>query len=110
MLAGGAYQPEALWLKNIRQEIDYNSEAFRKIIEDKDFKNNFGEIEGERLKRLPKGYSADNPEIDMLKLKSFVAVHNLTDHQVLADTFFEHTLKVFKALHPFDVFLNRALE
>ncbi len=110
ILAGGAYQPQALWLKNIREEIDYNSADFKKIIEADSFKKFFGSIEGEKLKRNPKGYANDHPEIELLKFKSFTAVHNLVDQQVLANDFLDHTIKVFKVLHPFNSFLNQALE
>lgn len=107
MLAGGAYLPEAGWLKKIRQEIDYNGAELRKIMEGKDFKTYFGEIEGEKLKTTPKGYSADHPEIELLKQKSFLATHKVDDKQALAPDFPDHSTRVFKALFPFDQFLNR---
>lgn len=107
MLAGGAYLPEAGWLKNIRQEIDYNGAELRKIMEGNDFKTYFGEIEGEKLKTTPKGYSADHPEIELLKQKSFLATHQVDDIQALAPDFLDHSTRVFKALFPFDQFLNR---
>lgn len=107
MLAGGAYLPEAGWLKKIRQEIDYNGAEFRSILNGKDFRKFFGEIEGEKLKTTPKGYEAGHPEIELLKHKSFLAAHRPGDSEVLAAGFLEHCGKVFKALHPFDEFLNR---
>lgn len=110
MLAGGAYQPQADWLKNIREEIDYNSTAFKKIVENKEFKKTFGAIEGEKLKRVPKGYDAQHPEVEYLKMKSFVAVHKLTDRQVISPDFFKQAVQVFKVLQPFDAFLNQAIE
>lgn len=110
MLAGGAYLPEKDWLKNIRQEIDYNGAELRKILSGKDFKTYFGEIEGEKLKTTPQGYGADHPEIELLKHKSFLASHKPTDSQVLAPDFLSHAANVFKALYPFDQFLNRVQE
>ena len=107
ILAGGAYLPPAPWIKAIRQEIDYNAKDLKKILNSKSFKEYFGSIEGEKLKTAPKGYPKDHPEIELLKHKSLLAVHNLTDKQVLSDDFLKHTLKVFKTLKPFDDFLNR---
>ncbi|MCB0738432.1 MAG: DUF2461 domain-containing protein, partial [Bacteroidetes bacterium] len=78
-LAGGAYLPPAPWIKAIRQEIEYNADEYRSIVNAKDFKKYFGEVEGEKLKTAPKDYPKDHPEIELLKHKSFLAVHNLQD-------------------------------
>lgn len=110
MLAGGAYVPEAKWLKAIRQEIAYNAAEFKKVLNDKSFRQYFGTIEGEKLQRPPKDYPADHPEIELLKHKSFLATHKFSDQQALAKDFLDHSAKVFQALHPFDQFLNRAMD
>jgi len=108
ILAGGAYTPPTDWLNAIRQEIDYNTKEFKKIINGKEFKQYFGEIEGEKLSRPPKGYESTHPEMELLKLKSFLASHSLSNKQLLADDLLAHSTKVFKALYPFNSFLNRA--
>ncbi len=110
MLAGGAYLPQGEWLKAIRQEIHYNTEAFKKILNNADFKTYFGELEGEKLKKAPKGYEPDLPEIELLKYKSFLATHNCSDTEILSPGFPDHCVKVFKALYPFDQFLNSTME
>lgn len=110
MLAGGAYMPEAKWLKAIRQEIDYNGEEFKKILNSKSFKEYFGAMEGEKLKTTPKDYDAEHPDIELLKYKSYLATHSCKDNDVLNEKFLQHCGKVFKALHPFDQYLNRALD
>lgn len=110
MLAGGAYVPDGTWLKAIRQEIDYNGAEFRKILSGKKFKEYFGELEGEKLTRLPKGYPETHPDIELLKHKSHLAVHNLTDKQVLDNKFLIHCATVFKAMHPLNTFLNRSMD
>lgn len=109
-LAGGAYLPPSDWLNAIRYEINRNSKEFKKIISSKTFKNYFGELEGEKLKTAPKDYPKDHPEIELLKFKSFLAVHKLTDNDVLSHGFVNHAVKVFKALNPIDKFLNAAAE
>lgn len=109
-LAGGAYTPPGPWINKIRQEIDYNTKEFKKIIESATFKKYFGGIEGEQLKTAPKGYPKDHPEIDLLRYKSYLAVHNCDDKTALSDDFAKHCATVFKAMKPFDDFLNRAAE
>ena len=110
LLAGGAYLPKGPWLKAIRQEIVYETEAFKNILNDKNFKHYFGEMEGEKLKTAPRDYPKDHPEIELLRHKSFLASHRCSDGTVLSDNFLKHAAKVFQALHPFDQFLNRAMD
>lgn len=109
MLAGGAYRPEGSWLKAIRASIDRDPKPLKKILNSKSFKTHFGEMEGEQLKKAPKDYPADHPEIELLRYKSFLAVHQLKDKDVAAKDFLAHCTKVFKALRPFDDFLNQAV-
>ncbi len=106
-LAGGAHLPPSDWINAIRQEIDYNANDFLKIIGSKEFQTYFGNLRGEQLKTTPKGYPKDHPHIDLLRHKSFLAVHDLDDKMLLNEKFVDHTGKVFKALQPFSAFLNR---
>jgi uncharacterized protein (TIGR02453 family) len=108
MLAGGAYLPQGDWLKGIRQEIDYNGADLVKILENADFKKTFGELEGEKLARMPKGYPEDHTYIELLKMKSFLATHKVTDAELAKANFVETAAEVFKTLKPLGDFLNRA--
>lgn len=110
MLAGGAYLPQGPWLKAIRQEIAYNPDEFKAILNGKDFKHYFGQMEGEKLKRAPKDYDPAHPEIELLKYKSYLATNTCSDALVTSADFATHAIEVFKALHPFDAFLNRAMD
>ncbi len=110
VLAGGAYLPESTWLKAIRQEINYNADSLKKILADPDFKKYFGKMEGEKLKTSPRDYPQDHPEIELLKHKSFLAMHSCSDQDILSDNFLQHCAGVFKALYPFDRFLNQAAD
>jgi uncharacterized protein (TIGR02453 family) len=110
-LAGGMWQPPAPQLSAVRQEIDYNTPEFKKIINNKDFKKYFGALSDEdKVKTAPKGYDKTHPEIEILKLKSFIVVHDLKDKEVLSKDFLQHATAVFKALHPLDLFLRRACD
>lgn len=107
-LAGGCYMPMPDKLQAIRQEIDYNTNDFLKIINNKEFKTYFKELSPEdKLKTAPKGYPKDHPQVELLKLKSFIVVHNLSDKQVLDSSFPQYAAKVFKAMLPLNVFLRQ---
>jgi uncharacterized protein (TIGR02453 family) len=109
-LAGGAYMPPAPWLNAIRDSIDQNGEKLNKIIEHPDFKRYFGKMEGEKLKTFPRGYPPDHPHIELLRHKSFLASHSFRDKDAESENFVVHASTVFKALKPFDDFLNDALQ
>ncbi len=109
--AGGVYLPQSADLKAIRQEIDYNYKNFKTIITNKEFKPHFGELSQEwKLKTLPKGYTADNPAIEHLRLKSIIATKKHTDKEVLSKSFFGEIAHSFKIIRPLNVFLNTAIK
>lgn len=107
---GGCYVPEPAQLAAIRQEIDYNFAAFHKIISNKAFKDQFGDLDViEKLKTNPKGYDADNPAIEYLKHKSFIFTRSYSDKEITSPEFLKELLKGCKILYPFIVFLNKTL-
>lgn len=110
-VAGGMWQPEPTYLNAIRQEIDYNANEFKKIILAKSFKTNFGTLSDEdKLKTVPKGYDKAHPEIELLKHKSYIVVHDLSDKVVLSKDFLKQCTTVFHAMHPLNLFLRRACD
>ncbi len=108
MTAAGLYQPTGDQMKKIRQEVDYNAAELKEIITQADFKQHFGEIQGEKLSRAPRGYQPDHPNIEFLKLKSFVAMRKFSDEAATASGFAEEAVKTFRAAQPFNEFLNVA--
>lgn len=108
-LAGGYWMPEASLLKKIREEIDYNTSEFLEIIEAKSFTELFSLSKEETLKKAPKGYDPEHPQIDLLKLKSFIGVHPIKDEDLLKPTLVNHLKKAFTAIYPFIRFLRGAI-
>lgn len=109
-MGGGIYFPNPEILKKIRQEIDYSGEELTGILNRKDFKNMFGEIEGDKLKTSPRDYSADHPHIEYLKLKSFIVSRKISDAEILSGAFIGKTLEGFYMMKPFNDFLSKAVE
>ena len=109
-IGGGLYQPEPATLKRIRQEIDYQASDLKQILQNSRFKALFGHLQGEQLQRPPQGYSEDHPQISLLKLKSFTALHPIKDHAVTQAQFLPYTLEAFRVMAPLVRFLNTALE
>jgi uncharacterized protein (TIGR02453 family) len=113
LVAGGLWMPMAPELKKVRQEIDYNLENFRKIIGNKKFKTVFGGLDMSAeytLSRPPKGYEADNPAIEFLKFKSFIASKKLEDKELTSPDALKKVVGYFETLKPLIDFLNQAVE
>lgn len=110
---GGLWMPMPPELKKIRQEIDYNFADFSSILKNKKFKAQYDGFEKSSeyvLSRPPKGYEADNPAIEFIKLKSFVSMKKITDTQLTSKTLVKDITTAFEALAPMINFLNRAME
>jgi uncharacterized protein (TIGR02453 family) len=109
-VAAGYWAPEAKKLAAVRQEIDYNFEAWKKIISSKKFKNTFetGLSQEDILQRPPKGYDIENPAIEFLKLKSFIVRKKLTDEELLDKNFVKTITNIFTVVKPMLDFLNEA--
>lgn len=109
-VAGGAWQPMPDVLAAIRQEIDYHPKDFAKVVTDKTFVKHFGKLGGEVLQRPPKGYEADNPMIQFIKHKSFIAESAFSDKELSGPAFAKAVVEKFRAMKPMNDFLNRAME
>lgn len=110
-LASGMWMPPAPQLSAVRQEIDYNAEEFRKIILSKEFKKHFKELSQEdKVKTTPKGYEKTHPEIEFIKLKSFIAMKAIDDKEVLSKNFIKSICTSFEVAHPLNAFLRRACD
>ena len=106
-LAGGVYQPESSVLKEIRKEISMNSSEFKKILEQKDFRNNFRGLSVEsKLKRVPNDFEKDDPMAEFLKLKNFIVTHPISDEQLFDKNAAQHFAKIFESIQPLNQFLE----
>jgi uncharacterized protein (TIGR02453 family) len=109
MIGGGLWDPSGDTLKKIRQEIDYNSKSLKKITSTKEFQKYFGKISGAKLTRHPKGYEADNPNIELLKHKQFFVQRSFDDELVLSKDLIPEVLKTYKAAMPFLYYLDAGI-
>ena len=77
-LAGGFWAPNKEDLFRIRKEFEIDDQEIRQILRTPEFKRVFGGVlEGDELKTAPKGFRKDDPAIDLIRKKGFVAVRNL---------------------------------
>jgi len=110
MLAGGVYQPEPDTLKLIRNEVYFRSAELKEILEKPSFKNHFNQLgDFDKMKKAPKDFPADFPDVDLLKYRSYIVSQNIPDKIVASDNYQKEVLEMVKELQPFMAFLNRAI-
>ncbi|MBS0307473.1 MAG: DUF2461 domain-containing protein [Proteobacteria bacterium] len=73
LIAGGEYMPPSDRLRAIRQHVIDDAAGFGKMLKNRKLKESFGGLQEEgKLSRPPKGFDADSPQIEHIKLKSFI--------------------------------------
>jgi uncharacterized protein (TIGR02453 family) len=111
-MGGGLWMPMPPELSKVRQEIDYNFAAFKKIITSKKFKSVYKDLSRDPeyvLTRIPKGYDPANPAAEYLKMKSFVSLTPLKDTDLTSKDLIKKTTKAFEALQPLIEFINESI-
>jgi uncharacterized protein (TIGR02453 family) len=110
-IAGGSWMPENDQLKKIRQEIDYNAGSLKKVVDAPEFVKLFGNFRNQEmsLKTVPQGYSSDNENIDLLRLRNFVALHNFTDKELQQEGIVKEIASICGRIYPLNEFLKNAV-
>ncbi|GAC1419720.1 MAG: DUF2461 domain-containing protein [Flavisolibacter sp.] len=111
-IGGGIWMPTPEELKKIRQEIDYNWEAFQDCLSSKIFKKIYKDLykdDAVSMRLIPKGYDKQNPAASYLKLKSLIAETRLSNEDLTSASLLKKTLNAFEALQPFIDFINEAV-
>ncbi len=112
-IGGGLYMPMPDKLAKVRQEIDYNWTEFNKIITNKKFVSNFKELDKSKeftLSRPPKGYNLENPAIEYLKMKTWIAGKKMSDEEFTDKKVLRNLVSCFEAIKPTIDFFNRAID
>ena len=107
-LALGAWRPDRASLDRIRQAIVDEDGRWRRATRGKKFRQHFA-LDGDRLKRPPRGFPADHPLVEDLKWTDFVGLGKLAEQDVLDKAFPDRVATSFAAGRPFMRFLCEAL-
>lgn len=109
-IAGGKHMPDGPETLKIRNAIANNTDEFLKIVEKKSFKDQFGELRGDRLKSAPKGFDPAHKALEYLKLKEFMGFAELHDDKfVTSAEFSKFLVKTMKEMYPLVAFLRKTL-
>lgn len=108
-IGGGMYAPDTSILQRVREHIAANHRRLQAIVESPGFKRMFGSLEGERLQRVPRGFSKDHPAAAYLKHRQFLAGREYPAAFSTTGRFYPGLVTTFKQLAPLIRFLNEPL-
>ena len=99
-VGGGMWQPERPRLEAWRALVASHPERVHKVVDARAFRNAFGALSGDRLKRVPPGYPADHPEAELLKLKDVTFGRRLNPDEALSPDLPEMLADAFATATP----------
>lgn len=108
-VGGGIYMPDNSLLKKIRTALIERADEFLEIIGDAKFVKRFGDVEGDKLQRIPQGFPSNHWMGEWLKFKQFLASVSWGEEVCYSPKFTQKIVSVYKDLYPLIRFLNDAL-
>ena len=108
-VGGGIYMPPPETLLAVRTHIAERHAEFRQLAASSAIKRLLGAVYGAQLSRVPKGFCAEHPAADLLRLKQFLLFTTLDAAIVTTPKLFTEVEKRFRAMAPLLDFLNAPL-
>ncbi|HSW49060.1 MAG TPA: DUF2461 domain-containing protein, partial [Bryobacteraceae bacterium] len=108
-IAGGIYMPGPDELLTVRTHLAANHERLRGILRDRKLKSLLGDLCGDKLARVPRGFSSDHPAADLLRMKQWYVFAELDPALAATTKLYGEVLKRFRAMIPLVEFLNEPL-
>lgn len=106
---GGVYMPDTQQMQRIREDIQDYHQDFRKIVHNKKFKQTFGEVQGEKAKRLNKEFQEMAEKEDLLYNKNWYVYRKLPLDTIYKEDLLATLVDHFKILRPYSQFFERPL-
>lgn len=109
MVFGGMYRPEPADLQAVREHLAANFSRFRAINESPTFRRSAGPVEGESLRRVPRGFPADHPAAEFLKLKQYLFGRDFPAAFAVSPSYYREAVALMRRMMPMVRFLNEPL-
>jgi uncharacterized protein (TIGR02453 family) len=107
-LGVGMWRPAPDALRAIRERISAKPQEWLRARGDRGFSRHF-RLGGESLTRPPRGFSKDDPRIEDIKRKDFIAVKDLSAVDALSPRFQQKVETAFRSATPYMQFLCKAV-
>jgi len=105
-VGGGIYAPDPPQLLAIRERIAERHEEFRRILAAKPVRKLFGNLQGEQLSRVPRGFATDHSAADLLRFKYFILYKELPPSLATSPKLYKEIVERFRVIVPFLQFLT----
>jgi len=108
-VAAGVYMPGPDELLAIRTHLAEHHQEFRKIVGARKLRSLAGELHGEQLSRVPKGFACDHPAADLVRYRQWLLYVMLDPALATTARLLAEIRKRFEVMTPFNDFLNAPL-
>jgi uncharacterized protein (TIGR02453 family) len=104
--AAGHYYYRPALVANLREQLVQNPKKFVNILSTIDATQHFTPLSGTALQRMPRGFTANTPLANLVKLQSYVYQHNYTKAELKSDDFVACTNTLSSIVVPFNQYIN----
>ena len=104
----GIWRPDSAAVTRIRERIVADAPAWRDALEAPGFAGEFA-LGGDSLKRPPRGFDPDHPNIEDLKRKDHIAAVSFTEEETTAPGFIDEFADACRTASPYAEFLTTAV-
>ncbi len=108
-VAGGIYMPDRDVLLAVRQHIAENHKQFRATFSSPKVRRLLGDLQGESVSRVPKGFDKEHPAADLIRRKHYLLDTNLDPKLATTPKLCSELATRIEAMMPFVEFLNLPL-
>ncbi len=110
VIAAGIYMPTKEQLLAIRRHIEKHHAEFRALLADRKLRAKMSELEGDQLKRVPRGFCAESPAADLLRYQQWGVSATLPAEVATTSKLVKEITTRFALAAPVIHFLNAPIE
>src|ERR1700682_1856663 len=99
-VGGGIYHPDPQSILTIRTYIPDHHREIRRVLEKRSLKQALGELQGDELRRLPKGFDPAHPAADLIRKKDWFLYASLDAKLALGPELFKELRSRFRLILP----------
>lgn len=105
----GIYMPQPEIIQLLREHIAANHRRLTRIVAAPPFRRTFGELQGDKLTRMPRGFPADHPAGDLLRYRQMLVGREWPAGFASSPRFYRELLNTFRTAAPLVRFLNEPI-
>jgi uncharacterized protein (TIGR02453 family) len=99
-VGGGVYHPDPQSMLTIRTWLAQHHRELRRVLENRSLKQAVGELQGDELRRMPKGFDPAHPAADLIRKKDWFLYAPLDPKLALGPELFKELRSRFRLMLP----------